>query len=146
MGDDGIALCLLETIKDELSDTIEIQLWENKDALSITAELLEIKNPIVIVDCADMGLKGGDCRWFNQSECNLEQHLNVLSTHGFGFSEALALAEALGFEQSLFFFAIQPEQLDFGSDISSTLKKKKASIAQTLLMQVQQLKAQLVSE
>jgi len=146
MGDDGIALYLLDAIKEQLSDDIAVQLWEDQDALSVAAELLDIQTAIVIVDCADMGKKGGDCRWFKQSECHLGQHLNLLSSHGFGFADALALAETLGFNQPLFFFAIQPEQIDFNSEISSTLQQQKDFIACSLLAQVHELKQHLVAE
>ena len=139
-GDDGIGLFIVEAIKDQLSPDIDVQIWEDKDALSVAAELLEIKTPIVIVDCADMGIKGGDFRWFKQSECSFEQHLNTISTHGFGFADALALAETLGFEQDLSFFAIQPIQLDFEHGISDVLEKNRDTMSKSLLAQLDKLK------
>ncbi len=139
MGDDGIGPVLLEEIKTQLSDNIDIHFWENKDALSIAAELLEIHNPIVIIDCADMGLNGGDFKWFNRSQCLLENHFELLSTHGFGFAEALALVEQLGFKQELYFFAIQPVVIDFAQPISSGLQNKIASLANELLKRLNKL-------
>lgn len=138
-GDDSVALLLLQKIKNRLAQTTEVQLWEDKDALSITSELLEIQTPIVIVDCADMGLKAGEYRFFNASECNLSQHLDSISTHGFGFAEALALAQTLGFHQALYFFAVQPEQMELEQSLSLTLKTKLENIAQSLVQQIQQL-------
>lgn len=139
-GDDGIGLAIVESIKGCLSADIAVQIWESKDALSVAAELLEIHTPIVVVDCADMGIKGGDFRWFKQSECTIQQHLNLISTHGFGFADALALAETLGFEQDLFFFAIQPLQIDFELELSDVLKKNIDTMSESLLVQLEQLR------
>lgn len=133
MGDDAIGPVLLDTIKDQLADNIEVLFWENSDALSIAAELLEINNPIVIIDCADMGDNAGAYRWFSRSECQLENHFELLSTHGFGFAEALPLVEQLGFTQELYFFAIQPVQINFQQPISSCLLEKIPSLADELL-------------
>lgn len=143
MADDGIGLVILESLLDKLTDDIDVKFWEHNDALSIAAELLEIQTPIVIIDCADMGLQGGAFRWFKRSECQLSDDLQTLSTHGFGFADALALADALGFEQHIFFFAIQPVKFEFNSKISPVLEKKTALMADSLLEQVHQLKAQL---
>jgi len=143
VADDGIGLYLLETIQDKLSDDIDVRFWKNKDALSITAELLEIKTPIVIVDCADMGLKGGEFRWFEQSECQLAQQTDIISTHSFGFSDALALAETLGFKQAVFFFAIQPMQLEVKNEISPFLVANKTEYEKSLLTQLEKLKNKL---
>ncbi len=144
MGDDGIGLIVVESIKKQLSDDIDVQIWENMDALSVTAELLEIQTPtIVIVDCADMGLNAGESMWFKQSECALDKHLNLISTHGFGFADALALAETLGFKQQLFFFAIQPSDTSFDSafnnEISETLKNNTAAMCKSLLLELYEL-------
>lgn len=136
-GDDGIALTLIERVKEELPSNVDVQIWENKDALSVAAELLEIKTAVVIIDSAEMGIEGGEFRWFKQSECYLKQHLGSLSTHGFGFSDALALAEVLGFKQELYFFAIQPVQIDFDCNMSETLEKNKQSLANSLIVHLE---------
>ncbi|MCW8929352.1 MAG: hydrogenase maturation protease [Gammaproteobacteria bacterium] len=143
MGDDGIGIAILDDIKERLSEDIAVLAWESKDALSVASELLEIQTPIVIVDCADMGINAGDFKWFKQSECSLEQHHNVISTHGFGFSDALVLAETLGFKQELYFFAIQPEQIDFKQGLSKLLKKNIDVMTQSLLEHLDKLKTRL---
>ena len=145
-GDDGIGLAIVESIKGRLSADIAVQIWESKDALSVAAELLEIHTPIVVVDCADMGIKGGDFRWFKQSECTIQQHLNLISTHGFGFADALALAETLGFEQDLFFFAIQPLQIDFELELSDVLKKNIDTMSESLLVHLEKVRNNMMNQ
>ncbi|WP_198263764.1 hydrogenase maturation protease [sulfur-oxidizing endosymbiont of Gigantopelta aegis] len=138
-GDDGIGIAIVENIKNQLPSTIDVQLWESRDALSVAAELLAINMSIIIVDCADMGLKGGEYKWFKQSECVLEQHHNVLSTHGFGFSDALALAETLGFEQDLYFFAVQAVEIEFKQGLSDILQKNMNVMSDLLLEKINNL-------
>jgi len=141
MGDDGIALVLVESIREQITEDINVQIWESKDALSVASELLEVKTPIIIVDCADMGLSGGTFRWFRQSECQLGQHQNVISTHGFGFSDALALAEQLGFSQDIYFFAIQAESIKFEGEISQVLKDNIPLMTNSLITYIDDLRA-----
>jgi len=142
MADDGIALLLLkymllDQFKEQLAENIEYYFWDNQDALTMAAELLEINTPIIIIDCADMGLKAGEFRWFHSSECQLQNHFNLLSTHGFGFTEALALVEQLGFNQPLYFFAIQPACIEWNKPVSRLLYKKIPDLSQELLKQLQ---------
>lgn len=139
MGDDGIGIVIVQRIRNELDNNIDVQIWESRDALTVASELLEIETPIVIVDCADMGINGGDYKWFKQSECSLAQHHNVISTHGFGFADALALAETLGFKQKLYFFAVQPVQIDFKHEMSDILKKNISTMSKSLLTNLDKL-------
>ena len=137
MADDGIALLLLEHIKEQLPEHIKYYFWDNQDALTIAADLLEINTPVIIIDCADMGLKAGEFRWFKGSECQLQNHFNLLSTHGFSFTEALALVEQLGFNQPLYFFAIQPACIELNQPVSRLLYKNIPKMSQELLKQLQ---------
>ncbi len=146
MGDDGIGIVIVDTIKNQLSSDVDVQIWESRDALSVASELLEIETPIVIVDCADMGMKGGEFKWFHQSDCKLEQHHKSVSTHGLGFSDALALSKSLGFDQELYFFAIQPVQIEFEQEVSECLQKNMSDMSDSLLANLNELMATLFSK
>ena len=136
-GDDGIGLMLLDAVKNQLLDTVNVNFWEDKDSLSVAAELLEINTPVMIVDCADMGLRAGEYRCFNVNDVQLNGHMQSISTHGLGFAEAFQLAQTLGFTQSLSVFAIQPEQLEPGEKLSPVLEQKKNQLAAALLQEIQ---------
>lgn len=86
-----------------------------------------------------MGLTGGDFRWFNHSECQLTNHFELLSTHDFGFAEAFALVKELGFNQDLYFFAIQPVQIAVNQPISNRLQNKIPILTNALLNHMNQL-------
>jgi len=147
MGDDAIAVELVEAISGQLSDDIELCVWANKDVLSIAAELLEMRTAIVLVDCANMGIAAGEYRWFELSECLLAQQQGLISTHAYGFADALALAQTLGFKQPLYIFAIQAEQyadeLLARPGLSQTLKDKKVVYCHALLARLDTLNTQL---
>ena len=129
-----------------MSRTCSVEhLWEDKDALSVASELLEINTPILIVDCADMGLCAGDYRCFNVEEVQLVGHMQAISTHGLGFTEALQLAQTLGFEQPLSVFAVQPEQLEQGLSLSPVLEQKKNQLAAALLQEIQHVEQEIRS-
>jgi len=139
MGDDVIGIVLVESIKQKLSNDIDVQFWHTKDALTMASELLEMSTPIVIVDCADMGIGAGEFRCYEQSQCLLSQHDNSVSTHGFGFSDALALAKVLGFKQDLFFFTVQALQILPGNKISKVLENNIDMLSSALLAYIQKI-------
>ena len=93
-----------------------------------------------------MGMKGGEFKWFHHSDCELEQHHNVVSTHGFGFSDALALSKRLGFDQELYFFAIQPVQIEFKQEVSECLQQNMSDMSDSLLANLNELMAILFSK
>lgn len=137
--DDSVGLVLVKEIRTQLSGRIDVRLWHGLDALSMAAELLEINNTVVMVDCADMGLPSGEFRWFESTQCHLKNDFSCVSTHGFGFEEALALAETIGFKQKLYFFAIQPFDLGFSSSLSQPLKQQLTTVSDALLHHLDEL-------
>jgi hydrogenase maturation protease len=111
--DDAVGLHLLASMVKarETEDSLAFTplFWEDLDALSLAHELLTLQTPLLLIDCADMGLPGGSTRTLGEE--HLRQVTGSVSTHGFGFYEALTLARSLGFDQSLTLFAIQPFDL-----------------------------------
>ena len=90
---------------------VAVLLWEDRDALDLTGALLELDGPVLLLDCADMGLPPGSHRAFAASEARLVPHAAGASTHGFGVADALALAEALGFDAPVRILGVQPFDL-----------------------------------
>lgn len=122
--DDGVGLTLVEA----LSETTRLPgvtacLWEDADALTLAHRLLESGQPVLIVDCADMGLESGSWRFFSARNAGLKVQSRTLSTHGLGLAEALSIARALGFSQEVHIFGIQPFDLAPVCDLSPAMKE-----------------------
>ncbi len=131
--DDGVGLVLVEA----LSATTHLPgvttcLWEDADALTLAHRLLESGQPVLIVDCADMGLQHGCWRLFSEPDTGLKAQSRTLSTHGLGLAEALSIARALGFSQEVHIFGIQPFDLAPIGDLSAQMKGRLPGLLEAL--------------
>ncbi|NGZ06176.1 MAG: hydrogenase maturation protease [Magnetococcales bacterium] len=113
--DDAVGLHLVTLLAESQSagcgSGVDCVLWESADALTLVHDLLELANPVLLVDCADMGLAGGEWRAFVPGEGQLRLARDAVSTHGLGIAEALELARGLGFSHALRVFGVQPFDL-----------------------------------
>ncbi|MBF0273160.1 MAG: hydrogenase maturation protease [Magnetococcales bacterium] len=110
--DDGIGLRLVEALaQSTASPGLTPVLWEDADALTLAYDLLTLTEPVLIVDCANMGLEGGIWRHFRPRDGLLKTTVDSLSTHGFGVAEALEIACGLGFDHPVGVFGVQPFDL-----------------------------------
>ncbi|MBF0176692.1 MAG: hydrogenase maturation protease [Magnetococcales bacterium] len=109
--DDAVGLLLVETLSASATRHVRTQVWENADALTLVHDLLELTGPVLVVDCADMGLKGGEWRFLTWQEGRCRYHRSSVSTHGLGMAEALAMARDLGFTHPIHLFGVQPFDL-----------------------------------
>jgi len=122
--DDEIGLALVNALStSSLPDNIQLLLWESVDALSLAHDLLELENPLLIVDCADMSTLPGRWQLFSNDDTKLKVKLHNISTHGFGFAEGLSIAQALGHTQPVYIFGIQPFDLSPRPELSPEMKK-----------------------
>lgn len=133
-GDDAVGLHLVAQLADNAA-TRRV-LWEDADALSLAHELLGLHGPVLIVDCADMGLEPGEFRIFDEATARVVTRADTVSTHGFGLADALALARELGFGQTVTFFGIQPQRLDVTGELSAAVSARldglRAGLARTV--------------
>lgn len=110
--DDEIGLVLVKAFNERCSQgRVDTILWEDADALTLASELLNLTMPVLLVDCADMRLPGGEWRLFSEESIRQSPTLSALSTHGLGVAEALNIARELGAGQPVHFFGIQPFDL-----------------------------------
>ena len=120
--DDAVGLVLLERLLEqgELAED-DAMMLEDADAATVAATLLELRRPVILVDCADMGEPAGAHRIFDETDAALKLRADAASTHGLGLADGLALARALGFDQPVTVFAIQPFDLSPGADLTPEL-------------------------
>jgi hydrogenase maturation protease len=109
--DDEIGLRLVEQLSLDSDLSLHCVLLEGQDAADVTSFILDTKKPLLVVDCADMGLSPGEHRAFFDSDARICVKTDSVSVHGMGLSEGIALARALGFERPVRVFAVQPFDL-----------------------------------
>lgn len=133
--DDAIGLRLVENLSGH--DGVQTHLWNDRDALDLASLLLDLDAPVLLVDCAQMGIEPGQGRAFGLQDAILKRHASTMSTHGFGLSEALGLAQQLGFSWPVRFFAVQPFELQLASGLSAPMQQALAGLQAQLLREVQ---------
>jgi hydrogenase maturation protease len=109
--DDEIGLRLVEQLALERELSEHCVILEAADAASVTSFILDRQKPLLVVDCADMGIRPGEHRLFFDCDATIRVRTDSVSVHGLGLSEGIALARALGFEESVQVFAVQPFDL-----------------------------------
>lgn len=116
-GDDAVGLVLVEQQRE--TPEVGVEIWEDRDALDVAGALVELGErdgqvSVVLVDCAEMGLAPGSWRAFDLNDAALAERAGGSSVHGVGLADGLALARALGFENPVRIFAVQPFAVDPG--------------------------------
>ena len=137
-GDDAIGLELVSRLE-VVDAAIEVQQWQDADALTLAHNLLEFECPILLVDCADMGLPPGEGRLFRSNEVRLRINGDAISVHGFGLGDALDLVEALGHEMPIWIFGIQPFVVDPALQLTQSMQARLPDLSKTLSQAVNQI-------
>lgn len=135
--DDAVGLELVEALIPPAGVTR--LLWEDADALTLAHELLQLSHPLLLIDCADLGLPAGQWRHLDLAEVRLGQAWGSVSCHGLGLAEALEIARQLGFEQRVQLFLVQPYDLLPGSGLSPEMRLRFPELQQALQATVAQL-------
>lgn len=110
-GDDEIGLSLVRSLSREAEFSDCCLVLESVDAATVASLIFEWRRPLILVDAADMNLHPGEFRFFPDCEASVILKTSSVSTHGMGLAEGLALARALGFDQPVYIFGIQPYDL-----------------------------------
>jgi hydrogenase maturation protease len=131
--DDAIGLVLVEGLSASPgADGLATRLWEDADALTLAGNLLEMDGPVLIVDCADMGLPGGSWRLFAGDSSRWKWHSASVSTHGLGMAEALFIAGGLGFSHPVYVFGVQPFDLSPIPEMTTEMQSLSSEILAAL--------------
>jgi hydrogenase maturation protease len=144
-GDDAIGLVLVERLRGRLAaDAVTCVAWPDADALTIAHELLALRDAVLLVDCAEMGLPPASSRLLDRDEVRLGVKDSPVSVHGIGLAEALELASRLGLEAPVRFFAVQPCRLDPGTALSPELETHLPALTDALVEAVRSWSGALV--
>ena len=122
--DDAIGLRVAEAVA-------ELGLEDGFEAVSIRSDidLLSYLDPgteeLLIIDCARMGGRPGDCRFFSLDEVAGHKHLAGFSTHEADLLKILELARETGHPiPPMRFLGIEPETTDPGPSLSPALERR----------------------
>ncbi|MCZ7581889.1 MAG: hydrogenase maturation protease [Deltaproteobacteria bacterium] len=132
-GDDGIGIALVEGLPDPgPGGDVELVVWENADALTLVAELLERHGPVIVADCSDMKAPPGTWRFFDTASAVLRVSPRNLSSHGLGAAEALAMARDLGFTWPVYVFGVQPYGVAPGRPMTPAMRARLPELVRAL--------------
>ena len=121
-GDDGIGpevVHVLQTAHDnEFSEIMDV----GSDAMTILEKLLTNK-PVLVIDCARMGLSPGSIRRLSACDAAMDLSAHGLSLHGFTLAEVWQMARAMGVHNELIIIGVQPEKIEFNTGLSQAVRK-----------------------
>lgn len=109
--DDEIGLALVQALSRETEYAAHCRLLECADTALVAASLLEWRQPVILVDAADMGLNPGEYSFFSDESASIKLKASSVSTHGLGLADGLELARTLGFDRPTHIFGVQPFDL-----------------------------------
>ena len=134
-GDDCVGLHILEGLrKTEFKRPVDI-IEAGSDAFLLLEHLLA-PDPMIIVDCAELGKEPGAFIKLRISEENLPEATAGISLHGFSFAETYQMARKMGSSPNCTVFGIQPKSIEFNSDLSFEVKRNIPLIIDAIVEEV----------
>ncbi len=128
-GDDGIGPLIIQNLlNDENDDPVEL-CDAGSDPFSILEKLLQ-PEPVLVIDCARMGLKPGSVRKISAKDNGFLESKYGLSLHGFNLADVWKMAQSMGVENDLIVIGVEPEKMDFNTGLSGTVKKSIPTVIQ----------------
>jgi hydrogenase maturation protease len=119
--DDEIGLALVQSLSREAGFAEQCVLLESADAATVASSIIEWGRPLILVDAADMNLTPGEHRFFSDRDASVILKTSLVSIHGMGLAEGLALARTLGFDRPVYIFGVQPFDLSPRKGLTSEM-------------------------
>ncbi len=121
-GDDCVGPVVVREIAEGVHAASMQAIDAGADAFILLEHLLG-SEPVLIVDCADMGLNPGQFVKFEVTEANLKQLSSSISLHGFSFAEVYQMARKMGRPAPCTVVGVQPKTIDFNSTMSFEVRQ-----------------------
>jgi len=102
----------------------------------IVLEYLRQENPVVIIDCAQMGKQSGEVVCFDADQSSLAQMDKLISMHGFGLSEIYQMATAIGPVAPCKIIGIQPKSIEFNTGLSPEVENSIKKIENLVIEEI----------
>ncbi|MDH4322094.1 MAG: hydrogenase maturation protease [Desulfobulbaceae bacterium] len=137
--DDAVGLHLVAGWQAAAGGPVATELWEDVDGAAVAHRLVELACPVLLVDCAELGLPGGAFRLLDGGKVQEMATRSVVSTHGIGLAEGMQLAAALGHAQPLWVFGVQPFAVSMGETLSPAMAAQLPGLRQAMVGAVKEI-------
>lgn len=136
-GDDSIGPAVVNELRTmELPEYVTL-INAGADAFTVLEHLIA-KEPILIIDCAQMGKSPGDVIKFRVDISNIKLFENSISLHGFSFGEVFKMAEEFGPIPDCSIIGVEPKSVEFGQKLSDEVKQSLPSIINMVIEEAKQ--------
>ena len=135
-GDDGIGPRVLERLTKHKFPTPMKFINAGEDAF-ILLEYLVQSDPVLLIDCARMGLAPGTIRRFNAGDVLLRSAEQLVTMHGFSFAEIFNMAKSIGEPAPCTIFGIEPKDVQMGTSLSEEVEKSIPGVVNMILEEIE---------
>jgi len=134
-GDDGIGPRILAELK-QSRYSYKVNLINAAADAFIVLEYLNGSDPVIIIDCAQMGRNAGEVVVFNADAAHLERMNMLISLHGFGLAEIYRMAQALGPVAPCKIIGVEPKSIEFNSGLSVEVEQSIPKIINLVIEEI----------
>jgi len=135
-GDDSIGPYIIEKLSEKENPVPLTLIDAGSDAFTLLEHLI-LDDPILILDCADMGKAPGEIVSFTLNDATIKAVESAVSLHGFGFGEVYNMAKSLGKMAECKIIGIQPKEIEFNCGLS---KEVEAAVPQIINLVMEEAK------
>jgi hydrogenase maturation protease len=135
-GDDGVGPAVIAWLDQRVLPPGAEAIDGGTAGLDIVSTLMG-RERAIIVDAADIERSPGEWVRFTPAAARLKDNDTTLSLHSAGLAEALALGAALNvLPPTIIIYGVQPQNLDWSSQLSAEVQAAVAEVGQAILREV----------
>jgi hydrogenase maturation protease len=141
-GDDGAGLLVVERLRERGVESLGIRTTTCSGEATEVMDAWAADDEVILVDAVVTGASAGTIHRWDDGILPASNSVPA-STHGFGVSEAIRLAQALRrYPKSLRVYGIEGRQFDRGTEISPEVKRAVETVAQQISSEIRTLRCQ----
>lgn len=136
-GDDSIGPAVVNELRTmDLPEPVTL-IDAGADASAVLEHLIA-EEPVLLIDCAQMGKQPGEVVKFKVNDSNIKSFEKSISLHGFSFGEVFKMAEQFGPIPDCSIIGIEPKSIEFGQKLSDEVKHSLPSIINMVIEEAKQ--------
>ncbi|MFN3231341.1 MAG: hydrogenase maturation protease [Alphaproteobacteria bacterium] len=135
-GDDGVGPAVAASLRGRLSDTVQIRAHGGE--MTTLLDDLERAEAVILVDAAASGSAPGGIHRFTAHDAPLPETVFAVSTHGFGVSQAIEMARALGTLPAVcVVYAVEGQQFETGCGLSAPVAAAVPEVSERIVTELE---------